>query len=129
MCSCDFDYDPPSVFNDKDVKARKPHQCSECHRVIAAGETYRRIFGVWDGDARSYTWCSHCCAGQSVYAALDDCHCYVFGGLWDDIHEAARSARSFAIYRLFLDARRKWTYRRGPRKGQLVPIPVALVSA
>jgi hypothetical protein len=129
MCSCDFDYDAPSVFNDTKHKARKPHKCSECHRVVAAGETYRRIFGVWDGIAQTHFWCAHCCAGQAAYAALDDCHCYCFGELWSDIDEAAHSAKNFAIYRLFLGARRKWTYRRGPKKGQLVPIPVALVPA
>jgi hypothetical protein len=126
VCHCSSDYNPPSVFNQKDVKARKPHKCSECYRVIAIGETYRNVFGVWDGSSETFFWCAHCDAAQSIVEAATDCHCYLFGALWEDFRETAELSRNKTVQRIYHNVRRQWTYRRGPKKGQLVPVPVAL---
>jgi hypothetical protein len=126
MCYCD-DYYPPTVFREKNVKARKPHKCSECYRVITVGETYRSVFGVWEGNAQTFHWCAHCDAAQTVVAAVTDCRCYSFGGLWDDFHETAENFKE--LQRIYYAVRRKWTYRRGPQKGQLMPIPNVPVTA
>ena len=58
-CGCDF-VDGPDVFNEKIVKARKEHKCCECHRVILKGEEYGYVFGVWEGEARTYKTCEQC---------------------------------------------------------------------
>lgn len=127
MCDCDCDYDPPSVFRENHVKARKPHKCSECYRVINIGETYRRIFGIWDGRPETFRWCAHCEAADSIVGATVDCHCVLFGGLWDHFRDIATDYPGFG--RIYHGVDRQWTYRRGPKKGQLVPIPVAAVTA
>lgn len=40
MCMADYSDDYSIVLHDRDQKARKPHKCSECYRVIEAGEKY-----------------------------------------------------------------------------------------
>jgi hypothetical protein len=51
-------------------KARKPHRCEECRRMIAPGEDYARIAGATDGRAWSVAMCSRCealtCAAWEV---------------------------------------------------------------
>jgi hypothetical protein len=129
VCYCDCDDDPPSVMRDENHKARKEHKCSECGRTIAIGEIYRHIWGVWNGDSHTFWWCSHCIAGQQAAAALTDCDCYCFGGLWDQFWEDCRDHKSFALYRLLIGEQRKWRIRRGPRAGQLMPIPLVPQTA
>lgn len=41
-------------------KARKPHKCCTCFRVIEKGEEYSRQFTVWDGQAQTWKQCLHC---------------------------------------------------------------------
>jgi hypothetical protein len=53
MCSTDFD--PCEVWKESAPRARKPHGCGECHLTIPPGETYCRIFCVFEGEAESYT--------------------------------------------------------------------------
>lgn len=84
MCECDYEY--PDVFEQSLVKARKFHRCSECRGWIAVGETYRKTFGVWDGDARSYKTCSDC---EQFMAWAEDQNgddiCYAFGNMIHDV--------------------------------------------
>ena len=42
------------VFEEKQVKARKPHRCSSCDRLVEAGETYTR----WSGISPDFGHCS-----------------------------------------------------------------------
>ena len=58
------------------VKARKQHTCSDCHRVICPGEMYERCAGM-DG-SRAWTWkdCAHCIALLTQLRQLDL--------VWDD---------------------------------------------
>ena len=83
---CDCDYELPEVYRQSDVRARKWHRCSECRGWIAPGETYRKFFGVWDGDARNYATCSDC---QQFAAWAEEQNgdniCYAFGNMIHDI--------------------------------------------
>jgi hypothetical protein len=47
-------------------KARKPHKCSMCYRVIDPGEVYEWQSNIHDNHL--YTWkeCAHCQAMQSI---------------------------------------------------------------
>ena len=45
-CVCDFDYDPPELYKQKDRRARKTHKCYECKSVISPGEMYVYTVGV-----------------------------------------------------------------------------------
>ena len=86
-CSClysSFDGDCAEFATTTRPKARKPHKCFECRRVIEAGETYERHSGKWDGEVGSYAICLQC---REIRAALYCDGEYVFGELWDDVEE------------------------------------------
>lgn len=89
---CYCDYDPPSVFSDKTVKARKPHKCTECSRTIEPGETYHYAFGVWDGFADSFHTCSHCTEIKQFVRISVPCFCWAYGNMLDDAKEAIQEA-------------------------------------
>lgn len=42
------------------LKARKPHKCGECRRMVDVGETYSRIAIIGEGTACSVVLCLHC---------------------------------------------------------------------
>lgn len=90
MCQCDFD--PPSFYSVTVQKARRPHTCCECRRAILAGETYRRHFGIWDGDAGAFKVCLVCGLLAASYEWLTDC-CTPFGELFSELHELFRYER------------------------------------
>ena len=56
--SCD--YDEPSFYNSKDVRAQKEHKCVECGGTINIGEKYEYVVGAWVGELRVYKTCSDC---------------------------------------------------------------------
>ena len=82
MC-CDFD--PPEVYQERDVKARKPHVCSECGREIAVGEIHQYIKGLWDGSWSTVRTCQHCAAAREIVRGVIDnitgCDCLPLGDL------------------------------------------------
>lgn len=50
----------PSCYGHEERKARKAHNCSECHGTIQPGERYHHHHGVWDGKASDYKVCADC---------------------------------------------------------------------
>ena len=76
---CDYgDYEEPSIYSATTQRARKEYCCDECRQTINHGDTYVRIFGVWDGDARTYFHCERC---DDLIAAFTDVgYCYEIGG-------------------------------------------------
>jgi hypothetical protein len=132
MCNCDCANDNPYRFIDESTqRARKPRKCSECSRASEIGERHRHIFGRWaDSGAETFRWCVHCVAAQEIAASITGCHCYCFTALWESIDEEARERqKNVVLCRLVISARHRWAYQRGPRKGQLMPIPVAVLVA
>ena len=137
MCCCDDN--PPKFYGCIDRKARKPHRCSECRRTIARGEQYREHSGLWDGHFDTFRWCAHCEAAHAIadrawseyQRKFDRFHvedlCFCFGGLWEAIEESFRDWAGYRehahVARLIAGARRKWTIKRGPRKGELMAMP------
>lgn len=90
------DYDPPSLFSEKQVKALKPHKCYECHRPIKQHETYFKAKGLWDGEWCEFKTCSEC---QELKEHLLD-KIYDDGFAFGDLGEAAREAGySFEYYK------------------------------
>ena len=47
---CSIDLDPASLWDEREVKARKRHTCDCCHGLIKAGVTYVKHFSICDGD-------------------------------------------------------------------------------
>ena len=120
MCDC-WD-NPPLVFERITRRARKPKRCSECYRLILKGESYEHISGYWrDGGWNTYRWCRHCSAAEKVMKATIDGFCICFSALWEEAYECRRQYP--AVARLTRNARRFWTYHRGPNAGELMPEP------
>lgn len=79
MCNCD--YDPPTFYESRTVRARKPHRCCECLRTIEKGESHEYAKGLWHGRFKNFRTCQTCLA--IVKAAEVSCYC--FGLLMDEI--------------------------------------------
>lgn len=57
----DFGLPSDRCFSDKIAVARKPGPCHGCAQTISAGERIRRSTWLFDGEVRTYRWCSLCC--------------------------------------------------------------------
>ena len=89
-CACfDADVDDYStVLEDKMVKARRPHLCGECLRVIEHGEMYRREKTVHDGTCSTHKTCIDCSSIR------DNLVCSFFwGGVLELVHEGISDCR------------------------------------
>lgn len=122
MCSIDFD-ELPTVHSTTERKARKPHKCSECCRVIAIGERYRNFFCVFEGRASTSKTCEHCCVGQDWL--IENCDGYLVEGLMDEVQEHADEYPDirFGMLRLRVGIRRKWARFDGMGLMPLPPMP------
>lgn len=95
------------VWQERPVKAaRKAHKCSECGRTIAAGETYRSIFTVFEGDASTVRQCQHCVVAADWLTK--ECGGYLTEGIFEDIDEHAREYARFGLWRLSVGMKRRW---------------------
>ena len=43
------------ILSDRTVTARKAHRCTVTKKVINAGEKYRRITQIWEGEIQTLT--------------------------------------------------------------------------
>jgi len=50
----------PEFMSESNPRARKPHQCCECHGTIQPGEQYHYVAGGWAGDFQVYKTCPDC---------------------------------------------------------------------
>ena len=71
--SCDCDCDQPAVYRPNIQRARKPHTCYECSGLIAPGDSYEYVFGVWGGNPGSFRTCSHCLELRAWVTEAADC--------------------------------------------------------
>jgi hypothetical protein len=106
--------------------ARKEHKCAECHRAIEPGERYTYDSWKYDGDFASSKRCAHC--NVSAQWLRENCGGFLIYGIYEDIQEHVSEYRGDAICvprlkRLEIGMQRRWKIRRGPKKGQLMPIP------
>ena len=84
--SCDCSYDDyggqPSFYTEKIVrKARGRHICCECGGEISPGDSYHKVFGIWDGDPGVYKTCIPCVRIRDTYCPRG----YIFGNLRDTV--------------------------------------------
>lgn len=121
MCMVDdgegWDY---GLFSEGRRKARKPHRCGECNRMILTGETYRYWQGRYDGYWSSGKMCAHC---DVVTKWLDVvCSGYLFNAIQEDLEEHVvgdeRYVRSAPLTRLVRWMRADWR----DRAGELRPV-------
>lgn len=50
----------PSAYSSTRQRARKSHCCCECGGAISIGDVYQKVWGVWDGDPRTFKTCDAC---------------------------------------------------------------------
>lgn len=88
-CAIEIDSDGigPSVFTEKNPKARKSHTCYECRREIKPGEVYRNETGIWDGDPSTYKTCADCLSIRNVLFCG-----FEYGRLWECLDEHVRES-------------------------------------
>lgn len=65
------------------VKSRKEHQCCECLKTIAVGETYESVRVLWDGSFDVFKTCTTCSEIRNHFA----CDGYTFERLWGDLRD------------------------------------------
>lgn len=97
-----------AVFVTKTRKARKPHQCEECGRLISPTERYRYQSWVMEGSAASAAMCGHCEAAADWLVI--NCGGYLVGGVTEDIREHILEYPSiaFGLQRLKVGIQRQW---------------------
>ncbi len=48
------------LYQEKTIKARKPHVCDACKLAIGKGSFYRRAVTIWEGTAETTKRCGAC---------------------------------------------------------------------
>jgi len=89
-CACvyvDTDCDGPTVHTAEKRKARKPHKCTECRRVISHGETYLHEKGLWEGRWETYKTCAECLEIRNEFF----CDGWLYGEVMTDFREYVSS--------------------------------------
>lgn len=118
MCMADSADSYASVHNVFNVKAaRKEHTCSECRRVIAKGEAYRRDEMVIEGGWYHFQTCAHCQVACNWLAA--QCGGWLHEGVLEDIEEHTPVYRLARLYRIQIGMNRGW--KRFDGKGLMQP--------
>lgn len=114
---CDFDHEETCVvLHDVSRRARKPHVCNECRRVIAAGETYSNLCVLFDGTKETHRICSHCLVAREWLRL--ECGGYAFEHVREDTIEHYHEGYT-QLGRLAAGIRRRWL----GFKRALLPIP------
>jgi hypothetical protein len=91
MSACHCDYEPPSVYVATKPKARAEHRCTECGSKIARGETYERVFAVWDGYAQTCKTCARCLDLRAFVTSFVPCFCWAHNNLHQDARDCAEA--------------------------------------
>jgi len=97
MMSCSCDFDPCTIWRDEPRRARKAHRCSDCGGTITAGETYRSLAMLFDGEWSTAKRCADCqfMVHEVERTFMQKCGgtwCLYIGDLplsWDDLMEGA----------------------------------------
>lgn len=59
-CAVSDSYEWVEDYWDKEVKARKEHECSECGEIINKKEIYKKITVLFEGTFETYKVCRPC---------------------------------------------------------------------
>ncbi len=86
-CTCE-DGEHFDMLSEKDVRARKPHRCYECGKVIEPGQTYHCIVGVCAGEMVTMHTCRFCVRVRADLADMG--YCVLYGGLWELVGQIER---------------------------------------
>lgn len=130
MCLIEWADCNVAVSRTTSPKARKPHNCCECGRIIAAGERYEYNFFVQEGHADSFHTCAHCQVGYQWLT--DNCGGHMVGGdsLIEEMDEHAREypALAFGLRLIATAMRERWERFDGAGLVPLPPMPRSIAS-
>lgn len=102
--------DMPTLYSERNVRARKQHRCCECRISIKPGDTYHRAEGLWDGSFQTFKTCTTCAEFRDWLARLmpsDDCG-VTFGDLYQCATDEWRDSRGkLSIGRKLVALRRR----------------------
>lgn len=93
VCLYIGDYEHPSFFHKKLVKARKSHECFECREQIRLGQNYWKIIGKWDGKFDQFRICTLC---EEIAIELACNGGRMYGCLWEDLQEQVFPEMTFS---------------------------------
>jgi hypothetical protein len=116
----------PTYYRNCRRRNKEPVACVECGRIIEIGEWHNYVYGRWRGEIKIFQVCRHCNQSADIflsYSARGYAARIEFGGLLKQGMKHARKLKVFKLYRLALGCKRRWAVSRGPRKGQLMPLP------
>lgn len=106
MCAIE-DCESWEVVTVESRRARREHVCTECRRIIRAGETYRYVGGLTYGGWSSDKTCQHCEAMAGFMHVM--CNGYPIGRLHEELVEHFRDGyASIPLGRLIACMRLKW---------------------
>lgn len=116
MCLIDDCGDRADFNFERWQRARKPYECVECHRTIAAGERYRYCVIKYDGYVDAYRTCAHCTRAEEWLRV--HCRGWLFDQVQEDLEghlisrwsadEEREVVRLSEPARLLVGMRRKW---------------------
>ena len=91
--TCYCDYDQPSIYCSRIVRARKEHRCYECGGRILAGDRYEYTFAIWNGDPGQIKTCAHCRDLRIWVKNNVPCLCIMHGDMDEQMSIAVAEAR------------------------------------
>lgn len=106
-------------------RAAKGHNCGECDRSIAKGETYRMDKTLYDSYWSTWRTCSHCDIGRAWLSR--ECGGWMFEEVREEIQEHAEEYPivAYPLMRFVIASKRHWQRFDGDG---LMPVPSALPS-
>ena len=104
---CFCDYESPAVYSPRSIKsARKSHKCDECFKEIRVGESYERVWGIWERPDTFLT-CCRCLELRNFVQQNVKCFCWAHGNIIEDAIETAGAYHEAGNGLLFGAYRRK----------------------
>lgn len=99
---CDVEFDGPNDFESEVTrKARKPHYCRECPRIIQPGETYTRHSHGYDGSVSSFKTCLRCDKVAETHSkaerSMGNRGAYYIGQLLSEVGECSRQHPEYVL--------------------------------
>lgn len=76
----------PTLYQERERKAKRSYHCVECRSRIEKGESYTHVTGKWEGNFRTYRMCNPCYEAHGFAESLDG-ECAAFGHMHQKIED------------------------------------------
>ena len=124
MCMVDDSDGSVEILSFLTPKARKPHKCKECWRVIDPGEAYNVTVYAFDGKITKHKTCAHCMVVRSWLE--DECGGFLYGGVEEDAGDhCGEGLYGMDLFRAVVGMQWKWR----TKAGRLLPVPAPIKTS